>query len=278
MNKVKMFHNRGADVNGDHHLVIAKIKLRLCRVEKNTNRLKKHNTTKLIVPEVAQNFKIELRNRISCLADDEANNIADHAQYVENDWKKVKQTYQKTAEKVLGFQSRSNKPWISAESWKIIDDRREMKRKMDSTRSERVMEQLRYAYSTKNKEVKKQLKKDKNDWVEKVAQKAQKAAEKGHPKTVYDATRNLSTKKGKTMDMIKNKEGVLLTKQDGIQKRWKEYFLEVLNCPAPEDTGEFDDKGVIPESEAIIDVDIDVDIDFDVPTKAEIYATFKEMN
>ena len=91
MNKVKMFHSRGADVNIDHHQVIAKIKLWLCRVEKNTNRLKKHNTTNLIVPEVAQNFKIELRNRISCLADDEANNIADHAQYVENDWKKIKQ-------------------------------------------------------------------------------------------------------------------------------------------------------------------------------------------
>jgi len=59
---------------------------------------------------------------------------------------------------------------------------------------------------------------------------------------------------------------VPLTKQDEIQKQWKEHFLEVLNHPAPEDTGEFDDQDVIPESEAII-----------VPTKAEIYAAFKEM-
>ena len=69
------------------------------------------------------------------------------------------------------------------------------------------------------------------------------------------------------MDMIKSKEGVLLTKQDEIQKQWKEHFLEVLNRPAPEDTGEFDDEDVIPESEALIDVD--------VPTKAEIYAEMK---
>ena len=72
---------------------------------------------------------------------------------------------------------------------------------MDSTRSERVREQLRNAYSAKNKEVKRQLKKDKNDWAEKVAEEAQKAAEQGHLKTVYDATRKLSTKKGKTIDM-----------------------------------------------------------------------------
>ena len=71
------------------------------------------------------------------------------------------------------------------------------------------------------------------------------------------------------MDMIKSKEGVLLRKQDEIQKRWKEHFLKGLNRPAPEDTREFDDQDVIPESEAITDVD--------VPTKAEIYAAFKEM-
>ena len=99
-------------------------------------------------------------------------------------------------------------PWISAESWKEIDNRRELKRKMDSTRSERVREQLRNAYSAKNKEVKKQLKKDKNDWAEKVAEEAQKAAEQGHLKTVSDATRKLSTKKGKTIEMMKSKDGV----------------------------------------------------------------------
>ena len=100
---------RGADANSDHHLVIAKTKLWLCRVENKTNRLKKYNTAKFKVPEVAQNFKIELRNRFSCLAEEEAHNSDDHAQDVENDWKKIKQTYQKTAEKVLGFQSRSVK-------------------------------------------------------------------------------------------------------------------------------------------------------------------------
>jgi len=72
---------------------------------------------------------------------------------------------------------------------------------MDSTRSERIREKHRYAYSAKDKEVKKQLKKDKNDWAEKIAQEAQKAAEQGHLKTVYDANGKLSNKKGRTMDM-----------------------------------------------------------------------------
>ena len=232
-------------------------------------RLKKYNTAKLKLCEVVHSFKIKLQNRFSCLTGDEVNNSDDHVQDVENDWKKIMQTYQKTAEKVLGFQSRSNKPWISAESWKKKNDRRELKRKMDSTRSESVGEQLRNAYSTKNKKAKKLLKKDKNCWAEKVEEDAQKTAEQGHLIAVYDATRKLSAKKGKITDMIKSKEGVLLTKQDEVQKRWKKHFLEVMNCPAPEDKGEFDDEDVISESEANIDID--------APTKAEIYAAFKEM-
>ena len=74
------------------------------------------NTTKLRVPRVAQKFKIESRNRFNCLADGELSNSADDTQDAEKDWEKIKKTYQDTAEEVLGFQSRSSKPWISSGS------------------------------------------------------------------------------------------------------------------------------------------------------------------
>ena len=138
---------------------------------------------------MAQKFKIELRNRFSCLADDEVNNSDEDAQDVETDWEKIKKAYQDTAEEVLGLKSRSTKPWISSESWIKIDERKELKRKMVSTRSERIREMHGYAYSVKDKDVKKQLKKDKNDWAEKIAEEAQRAAEHGNLKSVYDATK-----------------------------------------------------------------------------------------
>ena len=52
---------------------------------------------------------------------------------------------------------------------------------------------------------------------------------------------------------------------------WKDWSLprQLSLYISPEDTVVFDDEDVIPESEAIIDID--------VPTKAEIYAAFKEM-
>ena len=71
------------------------------------------------------------------------------------------------------------------------------------------------------------------------------------------------------MDMVKNKDGVLLTNQDEIQKRWKEHFLEVLNRPAPEEAGEFDEDDGIPDPE--------ITVDSPTSLRAETYAALKEM-
>ena len=43
------------------------------------------------------------------------------------------------------------------------------------------------------------------------------------------------------MGMMKSKEEEMLSSQDELLKRWKESFLEVLNRPASNDTGEFDE-------------------------------------
>ena len=53
--------------------------------------------------------------------------------------------------------------------------------------------------------------------------------------------------------MVKSKDGLLLTNQDEIQKRWKEHFLEVLNRPAPEDTRQFEEHDGIPDPKIAVD-------------------------
>lgn len=60
--------------------------------------------------------------------------------------------------------------------------------------------------------------------------------------------------------MVKNKEDVLLTKLDGIQKRCKEHFLEVLNLLLEENVG-------VPYPVVAVHP----------PTKAEIYAALHAM-
>ena len=66
------------------------------------------------------------------------------------------------------------------------------------------------------------------------AQEAEDAARQGQVKEVYEATRKLRNSRPKRVDMVKSREGKLLTKEEEERKRWQEYFMEVLNRPDPE--------------------------------------------
>ena len=52
-------------------------------------------------------------------------------------------------------------------------------------------------------------------------------------KAVFDATRQLCGKPFRRTDSVRSKEGILLTKEKEVKKRWKEHFAEVLNRPPP---------------------------------------------
>ena len=64
---------RGADVGSDHHLVIAKLRLKLTRYRvAGAERRSTHDTVRLKSPTVRKAFVLELKNRFQCLqADDE---------------------------------------------------------------------------------------------------------------------------------------------------------------------------------------------------------------
>ena len=52
-------------------------------------------------------------------------------------------------------------------------------------------------------------------------------------KAVFDPTRQLCGKPIRRTDSVRSKEGILLTKEEEVKKRWKEHFAEVVNRPPP---------------------------------------------
>lgn len=60
---------RGADVFSDHRLITATVKLKLCKVKKQSQQRKELDTTKLKCPSTKQQFVPEVRNRFQALAD-----------------------------------------------------------------------------------------------------------------------------------------------------------------------------------------------------------------
>ena len=64
-------------------------------------------------------------------------------------------------------------------------------------------------------------------------------------KGVYEATRKLCNKRPKRVDMVKDREGKLLSKEDEVRKRWQEHFMVVLKRPDPETVAEVVDDSAI---------------------------------
>ena len=122
-----------------------------------------------------ERFSIGLRNRFSA-----------HAEEQENHWVEFKKIYNETAQKIIDPRKKSNQEWISAESWKLVEERKTLKNNIhvDGTRSKRVKEKLSQDYSTKDKGVKKNMRKDKKQWFESLATKAETEASKGNMKVI----------------------------------------------------------------------------------------------
>ena len=158
------------------------------------------------------------------------------------------------------------KSWITADSWKKIENRGAMKRMIDDAKSSRQTALKTEEYQRLDKEVKSSLRKDEREWANNIAQEAEDTARQGQMKGVYEATRKLCNKRPKRVDMVKDREGKLLSKEDEVRKRWQEHFMVVLKRPDPETV-----------AEVVDDSDINKEIEEGPVTKLEIKNAIKDM-
>ena len=242
------------------------MKLKLSKVKKDKAGVKKYDTSKLRDKATREKFTLALRNRFSCLEVEEDENEVPQSidNAVEKKWKNFKNIYNETAEKVLGFRKRKVKPWISAESWKLIEERGKLKDATEDAKSQRIKERKKEQHRMKDTEAKRSLRRDKRVWIDRIAMEAEEAATRGEMKGVYNAAKTLCNTPNRTMDAVKDKNGKLLTTEDEVKKRWQEHFNEVLNRPAPETAA------------TVAERDHDLDIYEGYITKEEIKKAIKE--
>lgn len=62
---------------------------------------------------------------------------------------KIKNAYTEAVMNVLGRRKKKCQSWISTESWRKIEERRKLKRKINDARSERLKNKPRNEYSEK---------------------------------------------------------------------------------------------------------------------------------
>lgn len=167
---------RGADVGSNHHLLLVTIKLQLRRNPiKMEEKGRRYNTARLRNPDVSKNLSIAVENKYEALSniDEEAEGDAESA------WRIAKESYLHACECVLGKKRKRDKNWISAEAWSLINKRREIKEKKGAARSQILVEKLSVEYSLTNREVRKNLQKEKRMHYENLASQAVSAAIRG---------------------------------------------------------------------------------------------------
>ena len=231
---------RHADVGSDHNLVTAKIRIKLRKARIGDKRKQKLDIEKLKNPRIKEEFGIELRNKFSALQDETTMSLAEfNVAIIE------------TGEKVLGHKKYKKKPWISANTMSIIEERREVKKKLLDAKSPRLKERIGAEYRNKDKDVKNAARQDRRQYIEGLATEAEHAAEQQDMKTVYQITKKLKGDFGQQCELpVKAEDGRTISNEDEKLKRWKEHFQKILNRPNPPELAD------IPEAADDLDINL----------------------
>ncbi|XP_062620030.1 uncharacterized protein LOC134281605 [Saccostrea cucullata] len=216
---------RGADVNSVHHLVLAKVKMKLCRnlKPKESNR-KMYGVNKLKDPKISKGFQIEPRNRFQQLVDDENT--------INEKWTLVKESYNETTDrKDPGPEKKEAQRLANCRNLQSHRYKEKTKGRNRRSNLERVKEIKREEYKTKDKAVKRSARGDKRKNLEDVANQAENAANTNRLNKVYQLTKQLCGRRRNRTSGIRSKNGDLIFEDGKILERWKEHFGEVPNVP-----------------------------------------------
>ncbi|KAI8518836.1 hypothetical protein Bbelb_020930 [Branchiostoma belcheri] len=202
--------------NSDHRLLAMTVCLRLQR-NSSSKAQRKFDVSKLRSPEVVTHFQLELHNRFAALPSDP------DATSPEKLWSDIRQNITAAATRVLGHKrKRKKKDFLSEETLSIVEA-------MRKARLEGNLLECRRLNSVRNK----LLRKDKQNWLDNLAEEAEAAARRGDQGSVYRTLRTLSGKTSSSTAAVKAMDGTIPDTPEQQLERWREHFQTLHNRPAP---------------------------------------------
>ena len=251
---------RGADVASDHHLLAARLKLKLKKnwMETTTTKRQKYNVSLLKDKKTREEFRVSLTNKYLMLQELPAEEVT-----IENQWQRVKDTLTSTCQEVVGSKKHQQKEWISAGTLCKIQERKQKKAAVNNSRTRAEKAKAQEDYYKSNKEVKRSARADKRNYINSLAEEAEEAAASNNMKQLYETTRKLSGKYSRPERPVKDKAGNTIQGTERQLQRWAEHFEELLNRPAPQNPPD------------IVPADKDLDINCEKPTREEIRKAVK---
>ncbi|VDP05699.1 unnamed protein product [Schistosoma margrebowiei] len=186
------------------------------------------NTAFLQDTDKLNKFKIVLSNKFQAFHD----LLNGEGTTVENNWEGIKEAITSTCHEVLGHKKHHHKEWITVDTLEKIQERRNKKEAINTSRTRAEKAKAQAEYTEVNKQVKKSIRTDKRKYVEDLATMAEKAARERNMRQLFDITKKLSGNRRKRERPVKSNGGEVITNIEQQQNRWVEHFKELLNRPA----------------------------------------------
>ncbi|CAC5411408.1 unnamed protein product [Mytilus coruscus] len=216
---------RGADAATDHHLIVAKVKLKLKKHQNIESTGKRFNISMLANKTKKSEFQIELKNRFSTFQ-----NATEEIVKIEDHWQEIKKAFTTACETSVGLKNRKHQEWISPETLEKVEERKNIKNILNNSKTRSAKQTASRAYTIANKDVRNNARKDKRAFVDKLTAEAARA---NNIKALYDNIKLLTGKYQKGCRPVKRKEGKTLNAHEEQMKRWVEHFKNVLNQDLP---------------------------------------------
>ena len=227
---------RGTDVASDHHLLVAKLKVKLMTIQGPRGRKKNIDVENLETEEMRKSYQLELKNRFNLLEireNEEGSAMGEGNEDMDAVWERWRDVVVQTDEDVLGFKRGNRKEaWISKETWNAINERRKRKQRMEQAREQGAGYQVAAAEYKEQDEVKKKCRYDKSQYILRKTVEAEDAGRRGDSKTLYRIVKELSGGTKPQTRSLRKTDGHMTKSHDEEVRRWREHFEGVLNCDA----------------------------------------------
>ena len=214
----------GADIGSDHELVMMTFKLHLKRTKKQGHARIRFDVDKLKDPHVAEVFQAMIGGKFAALSILDSDMDLDMLTHTFN------AAVTDTANEILGKHRPVKKPWVTTEILDLCDKRRELKKKKNKNDAEGTTE-----YRTVNRQIKKGMKKAKEDWIGEQCENIEDSLKKNNKKRACHLVKDLTSTKQERTTTIQDKSGTCLTENEDVLKRWTEYCSELYNYRATGD-------------------------------------------
>ena len=129
------------------------------------------------------------------------------------------------ASEILGKHRQKKKTWVTADILDLCDKRRELRKKRSEPEGSEK-------YKDVNKNIKRCMKKAKENWIGEQCSEIEENLRKNNSKRAYQLVKDLTTVKQENATTVQDRSGKCFTEEREILNRWTEYCTELYNPKA----------------------------------------------